>query len=301
MTKLPQFFSLNVFTNTKFRGKPLAVIDGGEGISVTEMQAIANEFRFPATAFLHAPRDPVNSARLRLFSGSGELAFSAEAAIGVAVLLAQTRAADILARQGVIIALEMGDAAYPVEVIRSRAGIAYAQFSLARTPRIESVSLSPEAAAASLALAREDIGFGGHEPRICRLIDRFAFVPVNSRASLEKARLAGAASSFVFGAGTGVCLYTAETVSQESALHVRTLLTDGAEDAGSGEALAALALVACEFERPKDGEHQMFIEQGHNIGRAARVTLGLTVHGERLAEIRLGGQAVLTMRGELKL
>jgi trans-2,3-dihydro-3-hydroxyanthranilate isomerase len=300
VTRPLQFYSIDVFTNSRLSGSPLAVVDAGD-LSASQMRAIAGEFGAPATAFLRASRDPVNSAGLRVLSRSREASFSAEAVVGVAVLLAETRAGEILARRGVVIALEMGGELYSCEVIRNRAGVSYAQFTLPRLPSREARPLDPLVVAASLGLAAEDIGFGEHAPCLCSLFSRFAFIPLSSRASLEKARPLGQTWPMVYGDDISVCLYTADTLAQENALHVRSFSPKGDEDCANGEALAAFAAAACDFERPQDGEHQMFIEQGHNLGRASRITLGLSVKDGRLAEIRLGGQAAPTMRGELKL
>jgi trans-2,3-dihydro-3-hydroxyanthranilate isomerase len=301
VTRLLHFHSIDVFTDSKFSGAPLAIVDHDPNLLVAEMQAIASEFGAPSVAFLGAPRDPVNSAGLRVFSGAGEQIFSAEAAIGAAALMAQTRAGEILSRRSVIIALELGAAVYPCEVIRSRAGISYAQFPLRRLPEKIARTLNPDAVAASLALTSEEIGFGEHQPRLCGLFERFACIPLSSRKSLEKARPAQRTWPLVFGGRTMVCLYTPDTLAQENALHIRSFSAAGEEESANGEALAAFLAAACEFERPVDGEHQMFIEQGHKLGRASRLTLGLTVEEGCLTEIRLGGQAVVVMRGELRL
>jgi len=71
-----RFHTLDVFTNTKFNGKALAVVESCDNLSDFEMSSLAREFNLPATAFLCAPRDPVNSVSLRTFVTNGaELAF----------------------------------------------------------------------------------------------------------------------------------------------------------------------------------------------------------------------------------
>ncbi|WP_162009761.1 PhzF family phenazine biosynthesis protein [Methylocystis heyeri] len=301
MTRPLQFHAIDVFTSSRLSGSPLAVVDAAGELSASQMRAIASEFGFPVTAFLRASRDPVNSAGLRVFTRSGEASFSAEAVIGVAVLLAETRAGEVLSRRGVVIALELGGEVYSCEVIRNSAGVSYAQFTLRRLPSREPRPLDPLVVAAALGLAAADIGFDWHAPCLCSLFSRFAFIPVGGRRALEKACPMRQSWPLVFGRDAGVCLYTADALAPESALHIRSFRVEEGEDCANGEALAAFAAAACAFESPQDGEHQMFIEQGHNVGRASRLTLGLGVQDGRLAEIRLGGQATPTMRGELKL
>ena len=102
-----RFHTLDVFTHRKFAGKPLVVFENADGLARGGMAALAREFNLPA-AFACASRDPVNSASIRVFTPQGEeRSFSAQAVIGVAVSLARSRAAEILARREVVVVLEI--------------------------------------------------------------------------------------------------------------------------------------------------------------------------------------------------
>ena len=116
-----------------------------------------------------------------------------------------------------------------------------------------------------------------------------------SNAPTRRARL----FERVRGSAAGLCLYTDETIAPDSAILARLFGPGAVEDPASGAAAAAFAGAAREFERPSDGEHQIFIEQGHNIGRPSRLTLRMSVAAGALADIHLGGQAVEVACGEL--
>jgi trans-2,3-dihydro-3-hydroxyanthranilate isomerase len=263
------------------------------------MAALAREFNLPA-AFACAPRDPVNSARINVFTPQGEeRSFSAQAVIGVAVSLARSRAAEILARREVVVVLEIADEIFSCEVIKSKSGVCYAQFALNRAARRDGEAPDVEALAAALALAPEEIGFRAHAPRIYSALAPFVFVPVGSRAALERANPSRAPFERVRGSAAGLCLYTDETIAPDSAILARLFGPGAIEDPASGAAAAAFAGAAQEFERPTDGEHQIFIEQGHKIGRPSRLTLRMSVAVGALADIHLGGQAVEIACGEL--
>ena len=92
-----RFHTLDVFTDEPLSGNPLAVILDAEGLDTARMQAIAREFNLSETVFVLEPRDPVNSARIRIFTPGRELPFAGHPTIGTAVLLAETRGPEIVA------------------------------------------------------------------------------------------------------------------------------------------------------------------------------------------------------------
>jgi trans-2,3-dihydro-3-hydroxyanthranilate isomerase len=64
-----RFATLDVFTDRRFAGNPLAVVLEPQGLEGDTMQAIAREFGHPETVFVFAPADPGHRARLRIFNG----------------------------------------------------------------------------------------------------------------------------------------------------------------------------------------------------------------------------------------
>src|SRR5260370_8431730 len=83
-----RFATLDVFTDRRFAGNPLAVVREAEGLSADAMQAIAREFNHPETVFVFAPADSQHRARLRIFTPARELPFAGHPTVGTAVLLA---------------------------------------------------------------------------------------------------------------------------------------------------------------------------------------------------------------------
>jgi trans-2,3-dihydro-3-hydroxyanthranilate isomerase len=93
-----KFHTLDVFTAKALAGNPLAVVLDSEGLDAARMQQIAREFNLAETVFVMEPRNPVNTARLRIFTPGRELPFAGHPTIGTAILLAHLRAPDLLAR-----------------------------------------------------------------------------------------------------------------------------------------------------------------------------------------------------------
>ena len=60
------FVTLDVFTDTRFGGNPLAVFTDARGLSAAQMQALAAEMNLSETTFILPPEDPANTARVRV-------------------------------------------------------------------------------------------------------------------------------------------------------------------------------------------------------------------------------------------
>ncbi len=65
-----RFYTLDVFTNNRFEGNPLAVFTDGDGLSDDQMLAIAREMNLSETVFVQKPTDEEALARLRIFTSA---------------------------------------------------------------------------------------------------------------------------------------------------------------------------------------------------------------------------------------
>src|SRR6266851_5967662 len=82
------FVTVDVFTDRRFGGNPLAVFPDAEGISDSDMQALAAEFNLSETTFVLPPADPANTARVRIFSRKAEMPFAGHPNVGTGWVLA---------------------------------------------------------------------------------------------------------------------------------------------------------------------------------------------------------------------
>ncbi|MDE2007734.1 MAG: PhzF family phenazine biosynthesis protein, partial [Rhodospirillales bacterium] len=82
------FLTLDVFTDTKFGGNPLAVFPDAAGIDPARMQAIAAEFNLSETTFVLPPANPAHTARVRIFGPRQELPFAGHPNVGTGFALA---------------------------------------------------------------------------------------------------------------------------------------------------------------------------------------------------------------------
>jgi PhzF family phenazine biosynthesis protein len=78
------FQQVDVFTGVPFTGNPVAVVLDGDGLSTTEMQAIAHWTNLSETTFVCTPDDSTADYRLRIFTKMRELPFAGHPTIGSA-------------------------------------------------------------------------------------------------------------------------------------------------------------------------------------------------------------------------
>src|SRR6516164_2895087 len=110
-----RFYTLDVFTTTRFEGNPLAVFTDGDGLSDNAMQAIAREMNLSETVFVQKPTDDRALARLRIFTTREELKLAGHPVIGTWFLLAEL---GVVPAQegGVHILQQTGAGVLPVEI-----------------------------------------------------------------------------------------------------------------------------------------------------------------------------------------
>lgn len=297
-----RFYTLDVFTERRLAGNPLAVVLDCQGLDDGGMQAIAREFNLSETVFVFEPRNPIYSARIRIFTPARELPFAGHPTIGAACLIGHVRAPDLIAAQDLRIVLEeeVGDV---VCLVRHRIDRALAaDFTLPRLPeKLERAPPRNAEIAEGLGLTEADIGFDRHQPTVFSAGAPFLFVPIRSLAAIARAR--PGRMPWTDDGGSATFLYTREVVEKGAAFHAR-MFGGGwgvPEDPATGSAAAAFAGVALAFDRPSDGEHVLIIEQGFEMGRPSRIVLGFEVKGAVLRSASIGGTAVIVSTGSLDL
>lgn len=299
-----RFHTLDVFTDRKLAGNPLAVVHDSEGLDTAAMQAIAREFNLSETVFVLAPADPVNTARIRIFTPGYELPFAGHPTVGTAVLLASQRAPELMRTQGIVVALELAIGLVKAEVRQPPGKAARAVFELPRLPVIAAEPARDAAQVAeALGLDVSDIGFDGHAVHNANGGVPYTMVPLASADALARARSAPTpAFETAFGGTSHPCcyLYTRTGVKRWST-RMFAPLSGIAEDPATGSAAAAMAATLVTCEHPGDGEHQHILRQGVEMGRPSEIVLTLQVTGGRLESASIGGEAVLLSEGVLHL
>src|ERR1700743_254887 len=178
-----RFYTLDVFTTTRFEGNPLAVITDGDGLSDDAMLAIAREMNPPETVFVQKPTEDNALARLRIFTTTQELPLAGHPVIGTWFLLAELGV--VPASEGTVHILQQtGAGILPVEftfhngrparvtMTQKQARFARARFS--RAALATALGLKPSDLAPSLPVEFASTGISN------------LMVPVARRATLAK-------------------------------------------------------------------------------------------------------------------
>ena len=274
------FVTLDVFTDRRLAGNPLAVVLDSEELDTAAMQAIAREFNHPETVFVLAPADPDHRARIRIFTPVRELPFAGHPTVGTAVLLGPRDGGT--AGHEFVLEEEIGPVRCTLEASTTRAGSA--RFLVPQLP-VE-VGPPPDDAiiAAALGLASPDMG----ERRPARWSAGlpFTFVPVAGLAAIARCRPDLARFDAAFEPGHA---FHARMFAPAVGIH---------EDPATGSAAAAFAgLLAPDLP---DGTHAIAIEQGYEMGRPSLIRLSAVVEAGKLVSASIGGSAVVVTEGTIE-
>lgn len=288
-----RFATLDVFTDRRFAGNPLAVVLEAQGLEGDAMQAIAREFSHPETVFVFAPADAGHRGRLRIFTPARELPFAGHPTVGTAVLLAiSDRAA---AGSDLVLEEAIGPVRCTLEAVSADRGSA--RFAVPQLPKEAGPAQDAAAVAAALALAPSDIA---GQPAQWSAGIPLIFVPVRSLAAVARCHPDPAKFDAAFGATGAVYVFCKETAEPGHDFHAR-MFAPGlgvAEDPATGSAAAAFAgLIASQLA---DGEHAIAIEQGYEMGRPSLIRLTAGVSGGRLRSAAIGGDAVMVTEGTIE-
>ncbi len=77
-----RFMQCDVFSDTAFRGNPLAVVVDGDGLTTAQMQEFANWTNLSETTFLLKPEDPQADYKVRIFTPEEEMPFAGHPTLG---------------------------------------------------------------------------------------------------------------------------------------------------------------------------------------------------------------------------
>jgi trans-2,3-dihydro-3-hydroxyanthranilate isomerase len=296
---------LDVFTDARFAGNPLAVVRDADGLESARMQAIAREFNLSETVFVLKPEHVSHTARVRIFTPSVELAFAGHPTVGTGALLALLRAPAPSGPSEALVVLEEGIGIVRVGVRLRPGAPPFAEFGAPKLPEETGTLPPPERLAAALSLIPAEIGFENHRPTRYAAGNSWAFVPVASLEAMAKARVAPQHwDTVLHGQGlNGAFLYCRQTLHTGSAFHARCFAPDFgiAEDPATGSAAVAFAGAVHRFDELPDGVHKRVIEQGYEMGRPSAIALAMEVARGKLAAVRIGGHAVQVAEGRIEV
>ena len=277
-----RFATLDVFTDRRFAGNPLAVVLDADGLDTAGMQAIAREFSHPETVFVFAPEQPRSPRR-----GCGSSRRRASCRLP-GIRRSGPRCCS---------ACRMRRRPAPRSCWRRRSGrcaaARCAEAASAATPALRcrncprrpGTAASDVAIAAALGLAPDDIGFASFRPGA--LVGRQPLhlrAGVAALAAIARCRPDLARFDAAFGERRhGLRVLRRDGRRPAMHFHARMFAPSAGvpEDPATGSAAAAFAGVLARASALPDGEHAIAIEQGYEMGRPSLIGLAFVTRGRQ--------------------
>ncbi len=284
----------DVFTDRKFAGNQLAVITDARGLSAADMQTITREFNLSESTFVLPPEDPANTARVRIFTLGYEMPFAGHPTVGTAIAVARARKLSGELR------LELNAGLFSVRVDLDRPA-GFAEFRNPNLPAERGPAPDPALIEAALSLPAGALDRRAHRPRLVGAGVNFLY----AKANLEHVRAAklnsGAFDRLEADETVGVLLYADGGEAADARFHVRMFAPNAGipEDPATGSAAAALPGQIALAGGLSDGLDRWLIEQGFEMGRPSRIHVTVEAKAGAVASVRVGGEAVPVMKGQL--
>jgi trans-2,3-dihydro-3-hydroxyanthranilate isomerase len=292
-----EFVTVDVFTDRRFGGNPLAVIPDAVGLTAAQMQAIAKEFNLSETTFVLPAKDVRHTAEVRIFTPKFELPFAGHPNVGTAFVIGRRRGStDPLV-------FEEKAGLVPLDLLTEGGRIVGARLT-APQPLKRGEDIAADIVAAACSLDVGDIDIQSHQPCVAGCGTVFIFAEVKTRAALERAAPRGDifARHFPADGATGIHLYLRDG-SGDIDIRARMFspLHGVNEDPATGSANVALAGLLASFDPAPDLSLSLRIAQGVEMGRPSLLEASAEKRAGTVVETRIGGRCVPVMRGTIEI
>ncbi len=290
------FETVDVFTDRRFGGNPLAVFKDARGLAADDMQRLAFEFNLSETTFVLPPEHDANTARVRIFNRTTEMAFAGHPSIGTAYVMAR---AGLM--QGDHLRLEVPAGVVVVALERDARGEVVGGKITAPQPLSLGPEFSVETIAGCLGLAADDIVATTHAPVLASMGNPYVFAELREdaigrclpdvaafhRALAARDDLGNRFSIFVY-------------ARDGSSVHARMFapISGTWEDPATGSANAPLAGLLLHHSTADDVAFT--VRQGEEMGRPSLLRITASRRAGEIAATVAGG-CVPVFRGEAVL
>jgi len=291
------FVTVDVFTDRRFGGNPLAVFPDARGLSDGEMQSLAAEFNLSETTFVLPPADPANTARVRIFNRTAEMPFAGHPNVGTGWVLAGLgRARDGLLRFEEIAGL--------VEVRADGAGMVTI---VAPQPLSLGEEMPAELVAACVGIDPSEVLVAAHRPIAASVGNSFVIAELAPAALMhaapDVARFKAAREVFPHLGPRRLPLYLyAHDGKSAGATRLRARmfspLSGTVEDAATGSAATPLASLLLSLGLGDEARYD--IVQGVEMGRPSLLACSAWRAADGI-RASVGGDCVQVMKGEIAL
>lgn len=279
---MTQYFVYDVFTDTPFGGNQLAVFPNAVGLPEDKLQSIAAEFNFSEVTFVYPPKDPANTARVRIFTPTSEVDFAGHPTIGTLIALS-----DLGHSSPMMLELGVG----PLRGEVTEAGAAFTATQPLEIFEYPDPDLVAEALGVPLTAVKTDV----HAPVQAGLGLPFTLVELQERVDLVNCDTNIAAirrANTLYPSGLDFAIFAYVRQGNQIMSRMFAPLDNIPEDPATGSASATLAAYLTKIT---DAPQSFAFVQGEDMGRPSYISASTTLNP---LTVEVKGKAVRTMAGE---
>ena len=294
-----QYYTCDVFAQTRFGGNPLAVLPKAAGLSDRQMQQIAREFNCSETAFVFPP-EAGHTRRVRIFTPAREVQFAGHPNVGTAFVLATTgELGDFRSVSGVTFEEKAG--LVPLSIHTSNDQVISCEL---RAPHSVSFgqTISAPLIASAISLAEEEILTKSHEPQLVSVGLPFVLAELRDRSALERCHvnMIGFADILALlkdGVRSSVYVYTRTMGEVNICARMFAPLSGVPEDPATGSATCAVVGLLAHLDKQTSGEFTHDIAQGVEMGRPSKLLARAEKTNGVVTSTWVGGSCVMVSEG----
>ncbi|MGB6486483.1 MAG: PhzF family phenazine biosynthesis protein [Steroidobacteraceae bacterium] len=297
------FVQIDVFSSQRLQGNPLAVFTDARGLTDVEMQAIARETNLQETTFI-LPRDPAvertQGVKVRIFQSDRELPFAGHPTLGTATVIrkdAMARDSRSATARQVVLDLEVGR--IPVAFSNDAAGHVFGE--MRQNDPVFGRIHDRETVARLVGIRANDISDEAPIQTVSTGLP-FAIVPLKDLRTLRNLHPHQEKIAAYFAHEPGLPWFyyvTRDTQDLAVGLRARGIYPDG-EDPATGSAAGCTAAWMVRYGVAFSGK-LVHIEQGVEIKRPSHIFVTAERDGEKVYNVRVGGNAIEIAEGEYSL
>jgi len=306
MTMELPFITVDVFTETRFRGNPLAIITipaSGPKPSQEQKQTIAREFNLSETVFVHDVADPATTKQrnIDIFLPFAEIPFAGHPTVGTAVSLLDQGVDTLVTKAGPIPVRRLGDGAVAQASIPHNVHL--------HAKHVRDLSLPSGSLQANAQIRELEL-----DAPVFSVVNGVSFVLVelpslellgqvqqsSTQLPIDKLLDDGWQNGFM---GRYYYVRTGSALDQNAqpVVSLRTrMITHEFEDPATGAAACCLSsYLSAIGDKQTTPTRTYNITQGVEMGKESNIVVEVDVQDSKIETVKLAGTAVQVMKGTL--
>ena len=290
------FYIVDVFGEQKYQGNQLAVVNVREPLTDSEMQKFAGEIHFSETTYILSTKKRNGGYDVRIFTPKTEVPFAGHPTLGTAYVLQQ----EIIKKPvgTVVLNLKVGQIAVDITYKEDHPDFLWMKQVNPTFGRV----FKPEALAGILNLRVKAIDDKYPVQEVSTGLP-FIIVPIKTLETVKNIKVdkEGYFSLIKDTQAKAILVFCPQTNNSRNDLHVRVFCDylGIPEDAASGSANGCMAGYLVKYRYYKNGQVDIRVEQGHEIGRPSLLYLKAREIEEGQIEVMVGGKVIPVARGEI--